>query len=198
MTRLPFVAACLGLMLPLVAWANFGGYEAGNASTGNVQPLARVEDTFRPAGLEQVEMQSELLQITLHIESADVEVNYTLHNPGDKAVKVTAGFPTASQDMGEGGESDGGPQHARRDPRDVSDYHLYVDGKEVPWKLEMQPRAATKQDEMGTYSGMGGGYSTSPSSSLSSRWSCSTRQRALAVASNLVRATFFPGRRASR
>ena len=160
MKRFPHVAVCLGLMLPVLARANFGGYEAGNASTGNVQPLARVEDTFRPAGLEQVEMQSELLQITLHVESADVEVNYTLHNPSDKAVSVTAGFPTASQDMGGGGDSNGGPQHARRDPQDVTDYHLFVDAKEVPSKLESQPHAASKQDEMGTYSGMGGGYST--------------------------------------
>ena len=113
MKRFSFVVVGLGLMLPTLARANFGGYEAGNASTGNVQPLARVEDTFRPAGLEQVEMQSELLQIVLHVESADVEVNYTLKNPGDKPVSVTAGFPTSSQDMGEGGGgSDGGPQHA--------------------------------------------------------------------------------------
>ena len=101
MRRFPHVAVCIGLMLPVLARANFGGYEAGNASTGNVQPLARVEDTFRPAGLEQVEMQSELLQITLHIESADVEVNYTLHNPSDKAVSVTAGFPRLRRTWGE-------------------------------------------------------------------------------------------------
>jgi hypothetical protein len=156
--RPPLVVICLWLLVPVAARANFGGYEAGNASTGNVQPLAEVEDTFRPAGLEQVEMQSELLQITLHIESADVEVNYTLHNPGDKAVKVTAGFPTASQDMGIPSPSDPqGAEQARRDPHDVTDYHLYVDGREVSWKLEAQPH--TKADRPNTYSGIGGAFS---------------------------------------
>ncbi len=155
MRRFPslLAAACLGPLLPCVARANFGGYEAGNASTGNVQPLARTEDVFRPAGLAEVEMQSELLQITLHVETADVEVNYTLHNPGEKAVNVTAGFPTASQDVGPPGLSDSTEQ-ARRDPHDVTDYHLFVDGKEVPWKLEAQSHQRVNSDALmdGTYS----------------------------------------------
>ena len=155
MKRLFFAAVCLGLVLPVRARANFGGYEAGNASTGNVQPLERAEDTFRPAGLEQVEMQSEFLQIILHVETADVEVNYTLHNPGDKAVNVTAGFPTASQDMGNPGDPQG-TEHARRDPHDVTDYHLSVDGKEVPWKLEAQSHA--KADSRIAYPVPDGGY----------------------------------------
>ena len=137
-----FAVTCLLWALADPLRANFGGYEAGNASTGNVQPLAMVEDVFRPAGLGEVEMQDELLQITLHIESADVEVNYTLHNPGDKTVKVTAGFPTASQDVSAASllpENAAGVHH---DPRDVTDYHLFVDGKEVPAKLEAQPRPA--------------------------------------------------------
>ncbi len=151
------LAAGLWLVLPILARANFGGYEAGNASTGNVQPLERAETTFRPAGLEQVEMQSELLQISLHVEAADVEINYTLHNPGDKAVNVTAGFPTASQDMTHAGDSQGAGQ-AHRDPRDVTDYHLYVDGKELPSKLEAQARA--KADATEEYPQPGGGYTT--------------------------------------
>ena len=148
-----FVWAALGAPVR----ANFGGYEAGNASTGNVQPLAKVEDVFRPAGLEEVEMRDELLQITLHIESADVEVNYTLHNPGEKAVNVTAGFPTQSQDVVAATflpENAGGVRH---DPRDVTDYHLFVDGKELPAKLMMQPRPA----KVGINdTGMPGTYST--------------------------------------
>ncbi len=152
----PFlVAVCLGLVLPVPAQANFGGYESGNASTGNVQPLTRNEDTFQPAGLEQVEMQSELLQINLHVESADVEVNYTLHNPGDKAVNVTAGFPAASQDVGPPGAPEKTAQ-ARRDPHDVTDYHLSVDGKEMPWKLESQPHKPT--DGVNTDALLGGEY----------------------------------------
>lgn len=56
-------ATCLLWTLRAPLRANFGGYEAGNASTGNVQPLAMVEDVFRPAGIGEVRMQDEPLQI---------------------------------------------------------------------------------------------------------------------------------------
>ncbi len=158
MNNRTLAATCLVWALVTPLRANFGGYEAGNASTGNVQPLAMVEEVFRPAGLGEVEMQDELLQITLHIESADVEVNYTLHNPGDKAVKVTAGFPTASQDVPAASLLEEGASRTRREPHDVTDYHLFVDGKEVPAKLEAQPRPA--KIESGTSMGYPGSYST--------------------------------------
>ncbi len=133
-------------MLCSSARANFGGYESGNAATGNVQPLAQKDDTFRPAGLAQVEMQSELLQIHLHIESADVEVDYTLHNPGSAPVTVTAGFPTLSQDVSTQDDPGDGMPRGSHDARDVMDYHLSVDGKETQWKLEPQPQLG-KQDK---------------------------------------------------
>jgi hypothetical protein len=65
-------------------WANGGGYVKGLASSG----------AFKPMGIEQVEMLSEKLEIDLHIEYADVSIEYVLHNPGAK-VTVEAGFPSA-------------------------------------------------------------------------------------------------------
>lgn len=66
------------------AWGNGGGYVKGLASSG----------AFKPMGIEQVEMLSEKLEIDLHIEYADVSIEYVLHNPGAK-VTVEAGFPSA-------------------------------------------------------------------------------------------------------
>jgi hypothetical protein len=68
--------------LPL--FANGGGYTKGLASTG----------AFKPFGIEQVEMLSERLEIDLHIEYAEVRIEYVLHNPGPK-VNAEAGFPSA-------------------------------------------------------------------------------------------------------
>lgn len=68
--------------LPL--FANGGGYTKGLASTG----------AFKPFGIEQVQMLSERLEIDLHIEHAEVRIEYVLHNPGPK-VTVEAGFPVA-------------------------------------------------------------------------------------------------------
>ncbi|HSI65495.1 MAG TPA: hypothetical protein VLE43_20380 [Candidatus Saccharimonadia bacterium] len=65
-------------------WANGGGYVKGLVSSG----------AFKPMGIEQVQMLSEKLDIDLHIEYADVSIEYVLHNPGPK-VTVEAGFPSA-------------------------------------------------------------------------------------------------------
>ncbi|RBP47331.1 hypothetical protein DES53_101128 [Roseimicrobium gellanilyticum] len=65
-------------------WANGGGYVKGLVSSG----------AFKPLGIEQVEMLTEKLDIDLHIEYADVSIEYVLHNPGPK-VTVEAGFPSA-------------------------------------------------------------------------------------------------------
>jgi hypothetical protein len=63
--------------------ANGGGYITGVKSTG----------AFQPIGIDQVEMISERLEIDLHIEYADIRIEYVLHNP-DKKVKIEAGFPS--------------------------------------------------------------------------------------------------------
>lgn len=67
------------------AFANGGGYSKGVVSTS----------AFQPIGVEQVEMLSERLEIDLHIEYADVRIEYVLHNPGKK-VTVECGFPAAT------------------------------------------------------------------------------------------------------
>lgn len=64
--------------------ANGGGYIKGLASTG----------AFKPFGIEQVEMLSERLEIDLHIEYAEVRIDYVLHNPGPR-ISAEAGFPSA-------------------------------------------------------------------------------------------------------
>lgn len=71
-------------MVPISALANGGGYSAGVVSTA----------AFQPIGVDQVEMVSERLEIDLHIEYADIRIEYVFHNPG-KRVNVEAGFPAA-------------------------------------------------------------------------------------------------------
>ncbi len=70
------------------AHGNGGGYSQGLQSTG----------AFKPFGIEQVEMLSEHLEIDLHIEHAEIRIEYVLHNPGPK-VTVEAGFPSAVNDL---------------------------------------------------------------------------------------------------
>jgi hypothetical protein len=65
--------------------ANGGGYSKGVISTS----------AFQPIGVDQVEMLSERLEIDLHIEHADIRIEYVLHNPGKK-VTVECGFPAAT------------------------------------------------------------------------------------------------------
>lgn len=67
--------------------ANGGGYSKGVVSTS----------AFQPIGVEQVEMLSERLEIDLHIEYADIRIEYVLHNPGKK-ITVECGFPAATAD----------------------------------------------------------------------------------------------------
>lgn len=62
--------------------ANGGGYSTGLMSTSDFQPI----------GVDQVQMLSEHLEIDLHLEYAEVRVEYVLHNPGKK-LTVECGFP---------------------------------------------------------------------------------------------------------
>lgn len=79
-----FVVGLLAMAGVSPLWANGGGYVKGLASSG----------AFKPLGIEQVQMLTEKLDIDLHIEYADVSIEYVLHNPGPK-VTVEAGFPSA-------------------------------------------------------------------------------------------------------
>jgi hypothetical protein len=67
------------------AFGNGGGYVYGTASNGALA-------LFQPKNAQQIEMQTEDLQIDLHLEFGRVVVEYTLHNPG-KAVTAEIGFP---------------------------------------------------------------------------------------------------------
>lgn len=68
--------------------ANGGGYSKGVVSTS----------AFQPIGVDQVEMLSERLEIDLHIEYADIRIEYVLHNPGKK-ITVECGFPAAASNF---------------------------------------------------------------------------------------------------
>jgi hypothetical protein len=73
------------LAFPCLAFANGGGYIYGNSKLGSL-------GLFEPKNAEQIEMQTELLEIDLGVENARVSVEYTLYNSG-KSVTVEAGFP---------------------------------------------------------------------------------------------------------
>ncbi len=109
-------ALSLLCLLPVLLHANGGGYISGVKSTG----------AFQPIGIDQVEMLSERLEIDLHIEYADIRIEYVLHNPGKK-VKVEAGFPSAIATRTEGGLGKGGA--ALKAAPKLEDFSLTVDGK---------------------------------------------------------------------
>jgi hypothetical protein len=69
----------------VTAMGNGGGYVYGTASNGAL-------GLFQPKNAQQIEMQTEDLQIDLHLEFGRVRVEYTLHNPG-KAITAEIGFP---------------------------------------------------------------------------------------------------------
>jgi hypothetical protein len=52
-------------------------------------------------GIQQVAMLTEKLDIDLHIEHAEVRIEYVLHNAGPK-VTVEAGFPSAVPEWSRG------------------------------------------------------------------------------------------------
>jgi hypothetical protein len=79
------LALVLAASFPTFALANGGGYIAGTKNNGAL-------GAFQPKNAEQIEMQTEDLQIDLRVEHGHVDVVYTLHNPG-KAVTAEVGFP---------------------------------------------------------------------------------------------------------
>jgi hypothetical protein len=95
-------------------YANWGGGGGGSVGTG----------AFRAFGTEQVEMQQEDLVILLYRDRARVQVDYTLKNTAE-AVNVKAGFPSLELIDSNAGTAS-----------EVRNYHLFADGKEVPYKVE--------------------------------------------------------------
>lgn len=119
MTRF-FFTLFFGLLLVTTPMhANGGGYSKGVVSTS----------AFQPIGVEQVEMLSEMLEINLHIEYADIRIEYVLHNPGKK-VTVECGFPAVSEDGGMFAPPPTAPK-----PKLLEGFSLLADGKAIPAKL---------------------------------------------------------------
>lgn len=100
--------------------ANGGGYSKGVVSTS----------AFQPIGVEQVEMLSELLEIDLHIEYADIRIEYVLHNPGKK-VTVECGFPAVTEE----GSMFAPPPKTAPKPKLLEGFTLLADGKAISAKL---------------------------------------------------------------
>lgn len=100
--------------------ANGGGYSKGVVSTS----------AFQPIGVDQVEMLSELLEINLHIEYADIRIEYVLHNPGKK-VTVECGFPAVTEEN----NMFAPPPTTAPKPRLLEGFTLIADGKTIPAKL---------------------------------------------------------------
>eukprot|EP01031_Cornospumella_fuschlensis_P000114 gene114-135_t len=99
-------------------WANGGGYVRGVKSMG----------AFQPVGVDQVAMVKENLEIDLHIEYADVRIEYELHNPG-KAVKIEAGFPSAVGVETQYDEAN--PDKPKFTKPKLEKFSLKADGKEL-------------------------------------------------------------------
>lgn len=127
MMRFLFTLLLGQLLVANTMYANGGGYSKGVVSTS----------AFQPIGVEQVEMLSELLEIDLHIEYADIRIEYVLHNPGKK-VTVECGFPAV---FDEGGmfapppPLDPGQKPTPREPKQLESFSLLADGKAIPVKL---------------------------------------------------------------
>ena len=108
------------LFVTTAAFANGGGYTKGVVSTS----------AFQPIGVEQVEMLSELLEIDLHIEHADIRIEYVLHNPGKK-VTVECGFPAVTEE----GNMFAPPPKTAPKPKLLEGFSLLADGKAITAKL---------------------------------------------------------------
>ncbi len=118
LVRLGVFMACT--MIPTSGLANGGGYMRGVKSIG----------AFQPIGIDQVEMVSEKLEIDLHIEFAEIRVEYVLHNPGPP-VTIEAGFPSAIASDVRHQSGDDGSTKVSVSPPTLEGFELSADGKKV-------------------------------------------------------------------
>lgn len=128
MMRLLFTLCFCACLISSAVFANGGGYAKGVISTS----------AFQPIGVEQVEMLSELLEINLHIEYADIQIEYVLHNPGKK-VTVECGFPAVIEDGNMFAPLppplSPGQRPTPHEPKMLEGFSLLADGKSIPVKL---------------------------------------------------------------
>ncbi len=108
---------------PTFGFANAGAYTSGNKSNGAL-------GTFHGQNVEQIEMRAEDLRIDLHIESGHIEVQYTLHNPGD-AVIAEAGFPCTALVPNDLEEAGGKKKPAARVAPPLRNFTAELDGQKL-------------------------------------------------------------------
>ena len=111
----------------VTAMGNGGGYVYGTASNGAL-------GLFQPKNAQQIEMQTEDLQIDLHLEFGRVRVEYTLHNPG-KAITAEIGFPAkAAADLNT--DENGKIQEDQiTDTPPLNDFTAKLDGERVEFRV---------------------------------------------------------------
>jgi hypothetical protein len=112
------ISAAALVVFPASSFANFGSSVNGIAATG----------TFRGEGVEDVVMETEVLNINLRQAGADVEVRYTLHNTGGKKT-VRGAFPVRSGDG------------------DVQKYEITADDQPVTWKRVNEKKKKKNEEE---------------------------------------------------
>ncbi len=127
---LPFLLSCL----PLAARANMSAFSEGNASTGT---LIATDSKLRPVDEHpSVSIQREDLHITLYPSYAAVDLTYRMHNDG-RSVTVDTGFPSVAathEPFAEKAKATPGTA-LKGAPADLQNYHITLNGKEVPWHL---------------------------------------------------------------
>ena len=90
--RAGLIPLLLGLLIHSAS-GNGGGYQYGVEFTGAVAP-------FEPTGVENVQILDEKLNIVIHDDEAEVEVNYVMRNLGKGSELVTFGFPIEAMNWG--------------------------------------------------------------------------------------------------
>ena len=128
--------------IPLPCFANGGGYASGVSRNGNLSAGAERERFFVPVNLENVGMRTEDLRIDLHLEYAEVQVEYSLVN-GDKPVSIQAGFPCVTLV-----DTENKAEPVPAVPAGYKNFSVRADGKPVAYQIKPGRELTEKEDEM--------------------------------------------------
>jgi hypothetical protein len=124
----------LGSILVLASWstlclANGGGYGSGVNIQGNPSSGQVARNKFSPVNLQNVEMQTEDLQIDLFAETATVRVRYDFFNPGSQTTTLAA-FPCVALKSEMDDEQDAGKTAV------FTDFVIAADDKPLTYSIK--------------------------------------------------------------